>query len=200
MNSLKIVSLFLLLVMPFSVSSAKFLDATEAANLLAEEWFIKDFSDEPSKYNLASPIQRQEIMKIAMNMSKTDVQNNCKWVFSDVDRNGWACKYIEAALEKGIITKNPKFRPNDKVTKTEAMKIIFKSMWLEKTTKTDNWQKDYMTSALDHGIISVSYTDFNAPATRAWLFQIAATTVEVKEEIEEKEMKKKLGLYSDEAE
>lgn len=198
MNLLKFFAIILTMIFSVSSVSAYSQEEVDAANLLAKDGVINDRSSSPKDYNLDATIQRQEIMKVALNMADIEVPDTCKWVFPDVDKKWWSCKYIEYAVEKWILSKNPKFRPHDTVTKSEAIKMIFESMELEKTTTDSNWQKEYMVSAYDNGIIDVKFYDYNTPATRGWIFKIAAKTVEIEKEKEEK-MKEKLGKYSDEA-
>jgi len=46
--------------------------------------------------------------------------------FLDVDKNTWQAKAISKAFELDIIDKNNKnFRPNDPITRSEALKILF---------------------------------------------------------------------------
>lgn len=199
MKTLKILASMLIMTIPAS-SMAYYDSAVEAANLLAEHGYINDQSADPSKYNLDFNIQRQEIMKVAMNMAGEQVWASCEGKFSDVDKSGWACPYIEKALERGIISHNEKFRPNDLVTKSEAIKIIMESMRAAPVVGFDNWQKNYMLWAYNYGIIEDKFYDYNTNANRAWIFEIAAKAVVIEEEKEEEEMKEKLGKYSDEAE
>ena len=53
-----------------------------------------------------------------------------------------------------------------------------------------------MMTAYEYGIIESKYTDYNADATRGWIFAIATTTIEKEEEIQEKMLEE--GLMSDE--
>ena len=39
------------------------------------------------------------------------------------------------------------FRPDDNITKSEAIKLIFKARNIEKKYSTDNWQADYAKTA-----------------------------------------------------
>ncbi len=72
------------------------------------------------------------------------------------------------------------------------MKLVLKAKWIEKTQSTENWQEDYMMTAYEYGIIDEKYSDYNADATRGWIFQITTAVieqeVEIKGLIEEKTM------------
>ncbi len=112
-----------------------------------------------------------------MKLSGREVPDACRGEFADVDRLDWPCKYIEAALDADFIARNENFRPKDLLTKTEAMKLVLKSRGIEKVQTTDNWQEDYMKTALHHNIIFEEYTDYDTFATRGWLFSIASLSV-----------------------
>lgn len=185
---------------PWNNSFADFSLKTEleAANFLAEKEIIADKSQNPIDYRLEATITRQEVMKIIAKLSEETILENCNGTFSDVDANGWGCKYIEWALWKWYITQNASFRPNDNITKTEAMKLILKVQGIDKSQSTSNWQEDYMMTAYEYGIIDEKYFDYNADATRGWIFKIATVTITQEEEIEVK-MEEKKKLMSDEA-
>ena len=176
----------------------------DSANYLADEWIIKDvriwldirgtqyelmgggeMMAIMDGYRLHETITRKEVMKIVMKLSEKTITDTCRWVFSDVPAD-WGCKYIEAALDAWYIASNPRFRPDDNITKTEAMKLVLKAKWVQKTEETDVWQSDYMETAYFHWIIDAKYTDFNANAYRGWIFSIATATIEKEDEIFEK--------------
>lgn len=199
MNKLQTLIAIWVSIISISSVSAYSQESLESAKLLSDKWFISDKSSNPSEYLLDSNITRQEMMKIAIKITGESVDwNSCRWEFLDVDKNGWSCKYIEKALDLGIISASDKFRPEDFLNKTEAVKIILKSVKLEKVQETENWQNDYMVSALEYGMIDSKYTDYNTVVDRGWVFTIAAKSLEVEEEVEE-EMKENLWVYSDES-
>jgi len=169
-------------------------DALSAANFLASQGIIVDRSSDTDLYELDNDIQRQAVMKIVMKLSGKEITDTCRGEFSDVDVNDWPCKYIEAALDAEYIAANNTFRPYDKITMTEAMKLVLKSKGVQKTQTTDNWQEDYMMTAYEYWIIDEKYYNYNDNATRGWIFMIATATIEKEEEIIEK-----WGIISDEA-
>lgn len=154
-----------------------FAESSNAANFLADKWFINNNIWSEELYKLSSTITRKEMMKIVMNISWREVSDSCKWDFSDV-LNDWGCKYIESALSEWFIAPNEKFRPNDTLTKSEALKLIFKARGVNKFQETDDWQADYMESAYEYRYITEKYKDFNTPWTRWWIFSIAARSYE----------------------
>lgn len=198
----KILSVLLLTIVLFTSTYASdyvLKTPLEAANFLAAEWVITDKSANPTEYRLLDTITRQEVMKIVAKLSGESIPESCSGVFSDVDVNGWGCKYIEWALDKDLIASNATFRPEDNITKTEAMKLVLKVQNISKIEETDNWQNDYMVTALEYGIITEIYYDYNADALRWWIFQITTATIEQEEEIKEMIELKEEKLMSDEA-
>lgn len=154
------------------------------------------YDDIDKDFRLKDSITRQEVMKIIAKLSWDEITSNCNGIFSDVATDGWGCKYIEWALSKWHIATNDTFRPEDKITKTEAMKLILKVQWIDKVQVTANWQEDYMMTAYNFNIIDEKYTDYNADATRGWIFVIATYTIENEEEIT---VKQNDMIISDEA-
>jgi len=148
-----------------------------SANFLAKKWFIQNQEWNEKLYNLWNAITRKEMMKIVMKVSWKNVVDTCIWDFWDVS-NDWWCKYIESALKSWFIAKNESFRPNDTITKSEALKLIFKSRGKKKIQETDSWQEDYMESAYEYWYIGKRYNDYNTVATRGWIFDITANTYE----------------------
>jgi hypothetical protein len=197
----KIFSTFLLfaLLVNYSISfwlTYELLTETEAANYLWAKWIIENNKSTPEKYRLWDSITRKETMKIMIKVAWIEVQDKCEWIFSDV-ANDWSCKYIEASLKVKFIAKADKFRPDDNITKTEALKMILKSKWIYKTIKTTNWQEDYMLTAFQYWLIPEKFSDYDSQAKRWWIFQVTTSTV--KKEVQIKEIQSKsTNLYSDE--
>lgn len=163
-------------VLLISVSFADVKTPIESANYLANNGIIENKSINISEYRLNATITRQEISKIITNIWWIIPEEICEWRFNDV-KDGWGCKYIEWMLEENIIATNSLYRPNDNITKTEAMKLVLQIKNIEKIQETDSWQEDYMETAYENGIIEKKYYDYNTDATRAWIFVIAATTI-----------------------
>lgn len=147
---------------------------------IASKWIITNNWVNISSYRLEDSITRKEMMKIVMNLSWEKVNSSCKFKFKDVE-NDWWCKYIETALEKGFIAQNENFRPNDNITKSEAMKLILKSKWIEKVQNTDDRRKDYMQTAYKYSIISKKYADYDWISFRWWIFEISSNSIDYNE-------------------
>ncbi len=146
-----------------------------AAESLARRWYIEKNSFSPDKYNLEANISRKELMKIIMWVSWATINDFCREIFTDV-KNDWGCKYIETALDEWFIEWNQAFRPEAFVTKTEALKLIFKARDITKRYNTGYWQQDYVSTAYYLGYIDEKFSNFNTYITRGEIFQIIDRT------------------------
>ena len=164
----------ILLLSSFSFLSVFWYSAVElkAANFLASKGVIKNNSTSPNDYRLDDTITRKEVMKIVWKLAWVNPAEGCEKKFKDV-QNDWGCKYIERALSVGFISKSEKFRPDDNITKSEAVKMILKARGIEKKYKTWNWQEDYAKTVSDAWLVP-TYNDYTADATRWWIFSLAA--------------------------
>ncbi len=145
------------------------------AEFLAYKWYINSQSLSPDNYKLEANISRKEIMKVIMNMSGKEVSPTCREIYDDVDAD-WGCKYIESALEHEFIVSDRAFRPNDSITRVEALKLIFKAQNISKSYDTWYWEEDYISTAYYHWYIDQKFSDYNSIATRGWIFSAAAKT------------------------
>ncbi len=145
-----------------------------SANYLAAKSFIKDFSKTPVEYRVWDNITRKEAMKIIVNVAYLKVENNCEKKFKDV-WDDWGCKYIEAALKAWFITQADKFRPDDNITVSEVLKLIFKARNLDRKFNTWDWVNDYVNSAKELKLINEPI-DWKTDAKRGWIFVVIAKT------------------------
>jgi len=81
-----------------------------------------------------------------------------------------------SALDNDFIEWLQGFRPNDRVTKTEALKLIFKAKNIEKSYNTSYWQEDYISTAYYKGYIDEKFKNYNETASRWWIFLTASRT------------------------
>ncbi len=151
-------------------------DNLSAANKLSNLGIIVDQSTNPSAYRLADTIQRKEVLKIMMKLSGKDVsQGACTSPYSDISNSDWACKYAVAAQNAGFIAANTNYRPNDKVSKIEALKMVMKARGIEKGSNAD-WRAAYVEAASAKGI-ATSFMDYNTSAERGGVFVWAAEAI-----------------------
>lgn len=174
---------YLILFLLISLNLNCFADSpiwTWKADYLAENWIINNNSDNPDDYRLWDPITRRETMKIIIKLAWIEVQDKCEWKFKDVKSDDWWCKYIETALNSWYITKNESFRPNDNITKSEVLKLIFKAKNISKIQETTNWQEDYEKTAIYYKIITDDFKDYDSVAKRWWIFAAVANALNIK--------------------
>lgn len=157
------------------------------AEALADAKVISKQSTEAG-YRLADNALRQEVAAMMMALNKATYADNfaCANKFTDVSAtkpNSWICKVVETALSKGLISANEKFRPEDKITRAEALAMILKGQGIAITTgaaasfndTSIAWQKDVANTALAAKIVSANASFRpNDLVTRGELFVMAA--------------------------
>lgn len=164
------------IVAPVSVNA--YTDAEyKAATALAEAGVI-NMQDNASSYRLGDNITRREVAKVTMKLSGKETPETCKGLFSDLDSSDFGCKYAEAMVSNGFAAANDTYRPNDNVSKFEILKFVLKAKGLNKAEGFgDNFQAAYVQAALDNGIISESFTDYNSAAVRGFVFSAGAEAI-----------------------
>lgn len=148
----------------------------EAANYLAGEGVINTKAT-AAEYNLDQNVLRQEIAKVAVNMAAdVEMKDSCDGSFTDVTAttpNTWACGYVEALLDAGLVSANATFRPEDNISKSEAVKMVLEAAgYTDIYTNVSNWQEEVVSFAVDAGVVS-SFTNYNTMATRGFVFEAA---------------------------
>ncbi len=149
----------------------------DAANDLSSIWVIVDQSSNPDAYNLEISITRREMLKVMINLSLIEVWDTCTGKFADLPESDWWCKYAETALARGFIAPNSLFRPDDNVSKVEALKMILQARNISKNNSLEDWRAWYVDAALANGILSNSFTDYNTAWVRGWIFLAWANAV-----------------------
>ena len=167
------------LVVSTTATSVSAYSAAEltAANGLAAANVINDHTADPANYNLDSLVLRQEAAKVAVNIDSTvSVKTTCDNEFADITAttpNNWVCGYAEALLDAGKVSANTNFNPETNVTKSEATKMMLEAAGCTNVyTNVNNWQAEVVNFASTNNIID-SFTDYNTPATRGFVFQVA---------------------------
>ncbi|PKL37109.1 hypothetical protein CVV38_04480 [Candidatus Peregrinibacteria bacterium HGW-Peregrinibacteria-1] len=116
------------LQMPFS--GLAFTDVPEtntyfnSIQSLTEKGIINGYPD--NTFRPDSPINRAELLKIAFLSVDQDTYSAPKTPFSDIIESSWYERYVNTAYDLGIIQgySDNTFRPEQYVTKAEAIKII----------------------------------------------------------------------------
>ncbi len=160
----------------------------EAANYLASEWIIVDRRSDPKLFHINSKLLRQEMAWIVRVASWLSKKNFCEWVFRDVSAtkpNTWACSSIEALYDAWFIAKNKNYRPEDTVSKAEALGFIIWALFKEEYKKAyDNsksWEKNVISFAQKAKLLREPIWDYRKPATRGFIFSVAYYSTLVRE-------------------
>lgn len=111
-------------------------------------------------------VTRAELIKMAIKGFRIDVVSPIDTPpFTDVGVNVWYAPYIQAAKAHNVTSgyKDGTFKPNNSITRAEALKILFEASTL-KTTSTakakftdvpdSSWFKGYVYSAYTFGVVS----------------------------------------------
>ncbi len=160
-------------------------------NTLAERWIV---SWNGGNFYPNDNTTRAEFLKIVLRAFNHDYANvdvsNLKYV--DVNKDTWQAKVIQKALSKWLISGfNDRFRPNDNVTRIEAIKMLLNAARIdvtdtEITSFTDvtiSWMKKYVETSKKLWIINGQIINGklkfrpNDPITRAETSKIVIKTM-----------------------
>lgn len=169
------------IVSPIAGANAAYTSSIEAANKLAASGVITDKSANPADYRLGDNITRREAIKVVVQLASSQgvtLNTEYKGSFSDVPSTDWAWKYAETALDNGYVSANAKFDPSRNVSKAEALKIILNATGIPKAEGEANFWDAYVKGGVAAGVVD-SFSDYDAPAQRGWIFKIAANALDV---------------------
>ena len=153
---------------------------TEKEKLAADFLSYKDIintQENTKDYNLDKKITRREMAKVTLKLSNINISDVCSLKFEDLKAWDWGCKYAESWLKNGFFAKNPKFNPDNNISKIEALKMVMKWRKISKNITTD-WREWYVTSAVQAWLLENSFSDYNTLATRWWIFKMAKHSIE----------------------
>lgn len=161
------------------------------ADYLATLGYI-DKKSSQSLYRLSESLLRQEAVAFAMKLSSTYVPESytCRWIFWDVSArrpNSWACRTIENALEKWIITQDGGnyFKPEESPSLAEAVSMLLRASNIKiqqySGGEFEPWQTNVIGTAFSLGLVDHSF-DFpiSKIATRADVFAITRRILEMR--------------------
>lgn len=174
-----------------------------AANDLAEKWIITKKTNNQD-YNVLEWVLRQEIAVISRRVSGIWENTGCKNIFWDVSANipnDWVCKNVEALVENNFISKNDNFRPEDNISKAEALIMLIRSIGFDFTldsNSTVSWQKQVVDYSVTKWVVK-DFSDFGVEATRWWIFEVANYSIEIKQKEDMKKQEKQQKNISGEA-
>lgn len=143
-------------------------------------------------YALSDRVLRQEVVGIALRLTAGNFRNietitlpepyTCANIFLDVSQtkpNSWACRSVEIAAKYGIITKNNHhFRPEDDITRAEAIAMVLSGVKLmPKTDGSRPWQEVVMETSKNLGILPEWVTASDEKITRGELFYVVSNII-----------------------
>jgi len=144
---------------------------------LHKKWIIKWYSDNTFRPN--NTITRWEFLKLLFEIKWVNLSKSTTNYFEDITDDMWQKKYINTWVELNLITTaNKKFRPNDNISRIEALKVtILLYLWKYPNlnysnsyidVKSDDWFASIVEYAKINWIIDVSWKSFfpNASMTR----------------------------------
>lgn len=168
---------------------------TEDSQILSDAGVIMKQSND-SAYRLNDNVLRQEVIGMAVKIWWFSLPDNytCRKLFSDVNQikpNNWACRAVEVSADNLIISRaNSIFRPEENITRAEALAILLKAANIQiqeyngisKYSDTMlAWQINVVNTALSKWIIDGTENFYpNRPATRGEIFNMARRILEQK--------------------
>ncbi|MFO0763536.1 MAG: S-layer homology domain-containing protein [Candidatus Gracilibacteria bacterium] len=157
------------------------------ADMLAKAGVIN--SQTEAGYRLGDNITRAEVAKIAVKLSGVEMYDCVGDVFSDVGPSlGDLCSAIETAAAEGFVNANAdKFRPTDKVTRAEMVKMLLAANGVESSDKASSFKDiasigdlaGYINAGVEIGAIKDGeYFRPNANATRGEAFKVSSVVMD----------------------
>jgi hypothetical protein len=157
------------------------------ADMLAADGVINSTTE--ANYRLGDNITRAEVAKIAVKLSGLEMYDCVGDVFSDVGPSlGDLCSAIETAAAEGFVNANADtFRPTDKVTRAEMVKMLLAANGVEPSDTTANFKDiatigdlaGYINAGVEIGAIKDGeYFRPNANATRGEAFKVASVVMD----------------------
>lgn len=120
----------------------------EYINSLLNEWKITWFWDNTFRWDTF--ITRAELLKIIIKITNNKIIINNEKSFDDVPLSSWFKKYIDTAIALKIIsTSNNLFRPNERISRAEALKMVINILkidinkWINCEYLDVNWTEWY---------------------------------------------------------
>lgn len=182
---------FALTTLSLFISSAHALVYLNYAEYLADKHVI--VRQRPvENYALSDRVLRQEVVGIALRLTAGNFRNietinlpdpyTCENVFLDVGQNrpnSWVCRSVEIAAKHGIITKNNHhFRPEDDITRAEAIAMVLSGVKLvPRTDGSRPWQEVVMETSQNLGILPEWVTTSDEKITRGELFYVVSNII-----------------------
>ena len=156
---------YLLLFVPGVVIKASFLDVDithpnfHAITFLEEEGVVNGYKINGEKYfRPLKGINRAEVLKILMLSIGSEILENDLQVFPDVAFSDWFSKYVNTAVDLGIVKgfADGAFHPSAQVTRAEFLKMTIESLSIpyEKQQEGEEWYDPFLNTGKALRLIS----------------------------------------------
>lgn len=170
------------------------------ANRLADADIIVSHKNNLDAYRLDDTVTRQEVIGMSLKLRGVALPSNysCKGYYTDAtfdssSADAWVCRAVELAADRGLVTRdNTTTRPRDKITKAEALAIIWKAANMDITPSTNGaafydaagelaaqWQENLLQSAMSAGIITAAQGGTSTSPQLLWKHNDLARRKEV---------------------
>ena len=143
---------------------------------LSNKWIVKGYSD--WKFHPERNITRAELMSMISKSVPLNYTFDSDFSYSDINPNDWWAPLVSTAKKLWYISQTQqKFRPKDRITRAEALKIIlnfkqvdvsYDSSFIYNDVNKEDWFAPYVSYSKQHWYISMTNILFrpNDPITR----------------------------------
>ncbi len=185
MNKKIISGLLSLFVISSSFSALAYTDCDDkCVDTLTNLEVLAGYDDDTFKPSAF--ISRAEFSKIISTVTggiDVDITSLPKNVFSDVDENHWALKYILHCKALGFVDgyDDGAFNPNDNITIAEAVKMCLSAAGYDNliTEDADNWYEPWIELAYEYKVIDNKEVNPNKTATRLEVAELVAKVIDL---------------------
>ncbi len=183
MNKKIISTILSLLVMTSSVSVFAYTDCNdESVKLLTELNVLSGYGDDTFKpANLLSRAEFAKMISSVTGFSETENSEEIENVFSDVDNNHWALKYINYCNALMLVNgyEDATFRPDNNISFAEVIKICLSAVGYNQliTEEGDNWYDSWLDLAYEYKLIDTRDIEVNKKISRVEMAQLLYRTI-----------------------
>lgn len=140
--------------------------AENAINKLAAAGIINGYED--NTFRPDNSITRAEFVTMTVNALNIKVDNEYNGTFGDVYSDSWFAEQVQCRLDRGFISQDENFRPNDNIKRSEAMKILIGAYLTNHdkinviiscdsfadSAEIQEWSRNYIDQGLSMGIVN----------------------------------------------
>ncbi len=140
--------------------------AENAINKLAAAGIINGYED--NTFRPDNSITRAEFVTMTVNALNIKADNEYNGTFGDVYSDSWFAEQVQCGLDRGFISQDENFRPNDNIKRSEAMKILIGAYLTNHdkinviiscdsfadSAEIQEWSRNYIDQGLSMGIVN----------------------------------------------